>query len=191
MNRRSPWEETSLAGVLVGRPRAFPDERGQFMEIFRASHESVLGLSGPFVQDNFSRSRRGVIRGMHYQRRSPQGKLITVLRGRIWDVVADIRNGSPTFGRWFGVELSEEGRRQLFVPAGYAHGFCALSEEADLMYKATAYYDPSDERGFRWNDPHVTIAWPVTHPIVSPKDAALPFLAEIPAEERPEFSVGS
>ena len=182
-------EPTPLEGVCIFRPRIHADARGRFIEIFRKACYTLAGPPLEFVQDNYSRSNRGVLRGLHYQRRCPQTKLVTVTRGRIWDVVADIRRGSPTFGRWFGIELSEETGAQLLIPAGYAHGFCVLSEEADVVYKCSAYYTPAVERGIRWSDPDLAIAWPVMNPVLSPRDAALPLLREIPLEDLPVYSL--
>lgn len=172
--------ETSLPGVLLVEPRVFSDSRGYFYETFHAERYAKAGIPTHFVQDNFSRSCRGTLRGLHYQEPHPQGKLIQVLAGAVYDVAVDIRRGSPTFGRWYGVELSDENRRQLWIPPGFAHGFCALSERADFYYKCTALYAPDSDRGLLWNDPEIGIAWPIAEPLLSAKDAAAPCLAHAP-----------
>ena len=170
--------ETPLPGVLVVEPRVFGDDRGFLVETYSAARFAEHGLPTTFVQDNHSRSARGVLRGLHYQRRNPQGKLVFVVRGEVWDVAVDIREGSPTFGRWFGMTLSEARRQLLWIPPGFAHGFCVLSESADFLYKCTALYDPADDRGIRWDDPALGIEWPIADPILSAKDRALPSLAQ-------------
>lgn len=167
-----------LDGLLTVAGRSFPDGRGFFQESFRADDWRTAGLP-PLVQDNLSRSRRGVIRGLHYQKSPrPVGKLVRCARGRIFDVAVDLRRGSPTYGRWAGVELDDAGNRMLWVPAGFAHGFCALSGEADVAYKVTDYWSADVDAGVRWNDPAVGIRWPLpeTEIVVSPKDAVLPML---------------
>jgi dTDP-4-dehydrorhamnose 3,5-epimerase len=149
------------------------------METFKASEFAAHGIQAVFVQDNFSHSRRGVLRGLHYQNEpEAQAKLVAVLRGRIYDVAVDIRPGSPNYGRWIGLELSAESRRMVYVPKGFAHGFCALSEEVDVLYKVTREYAPDLDRGILWNDPDIGIRWPIAAPILSPKDAGLPRLSE-------------
>lgn len=166
-------ERTSLDGVLVLEPRVFGDERGYFMEAFNQSRfEALTGQSGHFVQDNQSRSRKGVLRGLHYQIGAhPQGKLVRVLEGEIYDVAVDIRKHSPTFGQWVGATLSADNRRQLWVPAGFAHGFVVVSENAEVLYKVTDWYDPEGERAIRWDDPDIAIQWPIDGPpIVADKD---------------------
>jgi len=165
---------TSLPGVLIIEPRVFNDPRGFFMETYNAGRFLENGLDLQFVQDNHSRSSYGVLRGLHYQEPNPQGKLVRVSHGSIFDVAADIRTGSPTFGQWFGIELSDENKLQLWVPPGFAHGFCVTSERADLIYKCTALYDPKSERGILWNDPALGIEWPVADPILSDKDRTAP-----------------
>ena len=178
--------ETSLPGVRVVEPRVFGDARGFFLERYHAARYAEAGIDADFVQDNHSRSRRGTLRGLHFQRRHPQGKLVEAARGRIWDVVVDLRPGSPTFGRWEGVELSDETHRQLWVPPGFAHGFCVLSDEADVLYKCTGVYRPDDEGGVRWDDPGLGIDWPLDDaPLLSDKDRALPTLAEIATGDLP------
>ena len=156
----------------------FADERGFFLETYNAGRFRELGIGDAFVQDNHSRSRRGVLRGLHYQEPNAQGKLVRCSSGAIYDVAVDIRVGSPTFGKWYGVELSGENRRMLWVPPGYAHGFCALTDDADMIYKCTALYDAKSDRAIAWNDPAIGIRWPLADPIVSAKDAAAPHLAE-------------
>jgi dTDP-4-dehydrorhamnose 3,5-epimerase len=164
--------ETSLPGVLVLEPQVFRDERGFFLETFSAKRLSGTGIPEHFAQDNHSRSIRGVVRGLHYQLEHPQGKLVHAARGRIFDVAVDIRRGSPSFAKWFGVELSDENLWSLWVPPGFAHGFCVLSDEADVIYKCTVPYVQSDDRGIAWNDPLIGIDWPVDNALLSPKDAA-------------------
>lgn len=167
--------ETTLPGVLVLEPEVFGDARGFFLESWNArDFARVTGLDTRFVQDNHSHSRRGVLRGLHYQIRQPQGKLVRVVRGAIFDVAVDLRKSSPTFGRWVGVELSGENHRQLWVPPGFGHGFLVVSESADVLYKATDYYAPEYERSLLWNDPTVGIDWPLggIEPLLSAKDAA-------------------
>ena len=168
---------TTLPGVLLIEPAIFQDTRGHFLETYHAARYAEKGIPGPFVQDNFSHSVKGTLRGLHYQLQHAQGKLVMALTGRIFDVAVDIRKGSPTFGRWVGVELSGDNKRQLYIPPGFAHGFCVVSETADVLYKCTNLYAPKDERGIIWNDPALAIAWPVTGPILSPKDQAYKRLA--------------
>lgn len=171
--------ETKLAGVVLVEPDVFEDPRGYFLETYHAAKYAEEGIRGPFVQDNFSHSIRGTLRGLHYQLKHAQGKLVMALAGRIFDVAADIRKGSPTFGQWVGVELSEENKRQMYIPAGFAHGFCVLSDTSDVLYKCTDVYSRTDERGIIWNDPTLAIAWPVAGPLLSSKDQAYPRLAEM------------
>jgi len=163
---------TDLEGVLLIEPRVLPDARGFFFESYHADRYAAAGLPARFVQDNHSCSTPGTLRGLHYQLRHPQGKLVRVLRGSIFDVTVDIRRGSPTFGRWVGVELSAENKRQLYVPPGYAHGFCVPGEASEVEYKCTDFYAPEDEHGVLWNDPAIGIAWPVKTPLLSEKDRA-------------------
>jgi dTDP-4-dehydrorhamnose 3,5-epimerase len=162
--------ETALPGVLEIEPAVFRDERGFFLEQFNEERFVDRRLPTHFRQDNHSRSRRHVLRGLHYQLRRPQGKLVCVIRGTIFDVAADVRRGSPTFGKWYGVTLSDEEPRCLWVPPGFAHGFCALSDEVDVVYKCTDVYVPGDEGGVSWNDAALAIDWPVKTPILSPRD---------------------
>lgn len=165
--------ETALPDVHIIEPRVFGDQRGFFMETWNRRRYEELGLPADFVQDNQSGSRRGVLRGLHYQIRQPQGKLVWVIAGEVFDVAVDLRRSSPTFGRWVGVTLSAENRRQLWVPPGFAHGFIVTSETAEFVYKCTDYYAPEHERCIRWDDPDLAIEWPLDEtPIVSEKDAA-------------------
>lgn len=164
--------ETAIDGVKIIEPRVFGDERGFFLETFQARrYAEEAGIDLPFVQDNHSRSAKGVLRGLHFQKTKPQGKLVRVVRGEVFDVAVDVRRDSPTFGRWEAVILSEENKRQFWVPPGLAHGFVVLSETADFEYKCTDYYDPSDEACLIWNDPAVGIEWPLAEPQLSAKDA--------------------
>jgi dTDP-4-dehydrorhamnose 3,5-epimerase len=168
---------TKLPGVVIIEPKLHGDERGYFLETFQADrYKELAGIDLPFVQDNQSRSGKGVLRGLHYQIKKPQGKLVRVTRGEVFDVAVDINPESPTYGQWEGVHLSEENHLQFYVPPGYAHGFLVLSDIADFSYKCTDYYDPSDEGGVRWNDPKIAIVWPHSNPIVSEKDSLLPYI---------------
>ncbi len=176
--------ETEIEGLRVFAPRVFEDERGSFMEVYHAARYAEEGLTERFVQDNLSRSRRGVIRGLHFQRRHPQGKLIQVVRGAVYDVAVDLRSGSPTFGQHLGVDLSDTNHRQLWVPPGFAHGFCALSD-ADVLYKCTDVYHPDDEGGLLWDDPALGIAWPVETPMLSDRDLQHPTLAALGPDDLP------
>jgi dTDP-4-dehydrorhamnose 3,5-epimerase len=168
------FAETSLPGVLLIEPDVFADDRGFFMETYHEARFREHGIAAAFVQDNHSRSARGVLRGLHYQEPNAQGKLVRCTRGALFDVAVDIRVGSPTFGKWYGVELSETNRRMLWVPQGFAHGFCALEEGSDLVYKCTALYSGEHDRAILWNDPEIGIDWPFSEPRLSPKDAAAP-----------------
>lgn len=174
-----------MDGLLVITPQVFADSRGSFAESFHEARYRDAGIAGPFVQDNLSRSIKGVLRGMHYQIRRPQAQLLTVLRGRIFDVVVDLRPASPTFSQWFGVELSDDGERQVYMAPGFAHGFYVLSDIADLHYKVSRPYDPHDEGGLRWDDPTVGITWPSGTPLLGPRDAAFPLLTALGAESLP------
>ena len=171
---------TALPGVLLITPRVFGDERGFFLESWNAKAFAEAGLDLKFVQDNHSRSARGVLRGLHYQRARPQGKLVRVTQGAVFDVAVDLRRGSPNFGRWVGFELSDANKAMLWVPPGFGHGFLTLTETADFQYKCTEFYDAADDRGVRWNDPAIGIDWPETGtaPQLSAKDAAAPLLAD-------------
>lgn len=176
--------ETAIPGVLIFEPKIFGDERGFFVETFRESVLIEAGLKATFVQDNQSRSRRGVLRGLHYQLQQPQGKLVRVAQGRVFDVAVDVRRGSATFSQWVGIILDEDAHRQMYIPPGFAHGFVVLSEVADFIYKCTDYYHPQSENGIRWNDPAIGIDWPseiLSELVLSDKDQQLPFLGEQPA----------
>ena len=170
--------ETPLEGVVIVQPTVFGDDRGFFMETYHSARFREAGLPEVFLQDNHSRSVRGVLRGLHYQEPNPQGKLVRAVRGSVFDVAVDIRRSSPRFGSWFGVELTEENRMMLWVPPGYAHGFCVTSEIADVVYKCTTLYEPENDRNIAWNDEEIGIEWPVKAPVLSPKDAAAPRLAQ-------------
>ncbi|MBI5771738.1 MAG: dTDP-4-dehydrorhamnose 3,5-epimerase [Verrucomicrobia bacterium] len=172
-----------LDGPLLIEPKVFGDARGFFLESWSRDRYRDAGLTGDFVQDNFSLSCRGTLRGMHAQNPRAQGKLVSVWQGEVWDVVVDIRRASPTFGRWFGVTLSAENKRQLWVPAGFAHGFVVTSDTALFHYKVTETYSPKDEIGFLWNDPAVGIRWPVENPILSARDTKNPPLRELAPEK--------
>lgn len=177
--------ETDLPGCRIIEPRVFADERGSFHESWNALRYREHGLPDAFVQSNVSVSTRGVLRGLHYQWPQPQGKLVGVLEGEVWDVAVDIRRGSPHFGRWTAVLLSAANHRQFWIPEGFAHGFVVLSERAVFSYLCTAPYVASADAGVRWNDARLAIDWPVAEPLLSPKDAAAPFLDDIPAERLP------
>lgn len=169
----------AIPEVILVEPQRFGDQRGFFMETYQYDTFAANGITPRFVQDNYSRSARGVLRGLHYQLDPfAQGKLLLVVAGEIFDVAVDIRRGSPTFGQWVGEILSAENGRMLYVPPGFAHGFCVLSETADLTYKATDIYQPESEGGIIWNDPHIGIEWPITNPTLSGKDLKLPALAD-------------
>ena len=173
---------TDIPGVVILEPKVFGDDRGFFFESFNArTFAAAVGTDLAFVQDNHSKSRRGVLRGLHYQVERPQGKLVRVVAGAVFDVAVDIRPGSPTFGRWTGVELSADNKRQLWVPPGLAHGFVVRSETAEVLYKTTDYYAPAHERTLRWDDPDLAIEWGLTEPpLVSEKDARGHALAALP-----------
>lgn len=181
------FEKTKLEGVTLCVPEVFRDARGFFMETYHAARYIEGGVRAVFVQDNCSRSSKGVLRGLHYQLHKPQAKLVSCLRGEIFDVAVDIRRGSPTFGQWAGAVLSEENSHQLFIPGGFAHGFCVLSEVAEISYKCSEFYDPRDDRGLRWNDPELGIAWPLAAPVLSGKDAAQPFLKDVAEAQLPVY----
>lgn len=175
---------TPLPGALVVEPRVHGDARGFFIETFHAGRYEAHGLPTHFVQDNWSRSAKGILRGLHFQHPNAQGKLVWCVRGAVHDVIVDVRSGSPTFGRSFGVELSEGNKRQLWVPSGFAHGFCVMSDEADFVYKCTEVYSPQDEQCLLWNDPALGIEWPVATPLLSAKDqkgVPLSQLAKLPS----------
>ncbi len=174
--------ETSLPGVRLIEPDVYTDDRGSFAELWNVRDYGHHGLEAAFVQDNLSRSREGVLRGLHFQNPRPQGKLISVLKGAVYDVVVDVRAEADTFGAWEGQVLSAENARQLYVPEGYAHGFVATSSEVLFHYKCTDFYHPEADRGIRWDDPALAIDWPTEDPILSAKDAGAPALEEMPRE---------
>ena len=173
---------TPMEGLLLIEPLCFQDERGFFLESYERERYQSLGIMENFVQDNYSRSASNVLRGLHYTKEKPQAQILTVMRGKIFDVVVDIRKDSATFGKWFGMELSDEGIRQIYMPHGFAHGFCVLSEHADLHYKVSERYDSNDEGGLAWNDSDVGIQWPIDVPRVSSRDAAHPRLRDLSCE---------
>lgn len=177
--------ETDLPGCVVIEPRVFGDDRGFFFESFNLEKLAPHAIAPTFVQGNVSRSRRGVLRGLHYQWPNPQGKYVSVVEGEVWDVAVDIRRGSPTFGRWTAVVLSAENKRHFWIPEGFAHGFVTLSEHAVFTYLCTAAYDPAADASIRWDDPELGIDWPIAEPALSPKDAAAPALGEVPVERLP------
>jgi dTDP-4-dehydrorhamnose 3,5-epimerase len=184
-------QQTSLAGLLLIEPRCFRDERGFFLESYQEPRYRAAGITDNFVQDNQSRSSKGMLRGLHFQVKRPQAQLVTVMRGRIFDVAVDLRQGSATFGRWFGARLSDEGPRQIYMAPGFAHGFCVLSEFADLHYKVSRIYDHADEGGLVWNDPEIGIRWPIEKPVLSNHDAGYPRLRDITREYLPQMVDGS
>ncbi|MDR4509932.1 MAG: dTDP-4-dehydrorhamnose 3,5-epimerase [Candidatus Brocadiaceae bacterium] len=181
------FKKTAFSEVLLIEPDVFRDSRGFFMEVFHREKYAEAGISQIFAQDNHSHSKKGTVRGLHYQFNHPQGKLVYVITGEIFDVAVDIRRGSPTFGAWTGIHLSAENKQQLFVPEGFAHGFCVLSECADVMYKCTDLYYPDDDFGILWSDKNIGIRWPVNTPIVSEKDRKHPRLNEIPESRLPIY----
>lgn len=177
--------ETELPGCLVIEPKVFGDDRGFFMESWNRERYAALGIGPDFVQSNLSRSAHGVLRGLHYQWPNPQGKLVSVQEGEVFDVAVDIRRGSPHFGRWTAVVLSAENKRQLWIPEGFAHGFVVLSESAQFSYLCTTPYDAQADAGLRWDDPDLAIDWPVSTPSLSAKDAATPLLRELAPDRLP------
>jgi dTDP-4-dehydrorhamnose 3,5-epimerase len=164
--------------VLIVEPQVFPDNRGWLVESFNKRRYAQHGIDVDFVQDNHSSSVKGVLRGLHYQVGTPQAKLVSCVRGRVWDVVVDVRRGSPAFGQWEHFILDAEKKAQVFVPTGFAHGFAALTDDAEVQYKCSTFYDPKGQAGIIWNDPELAIEWPFENPILSEKDAALPRLAD-------------
>ena len=178
-------KETPLPGVRLLTPRVHGDRRGFFMESFHAKTFEHLGLPQLFVQDNHSRSSRGVTRGLHFQRRHGQGKLVRVVTGAVFDVAVDLRTGSPTFGRWFGTILSEDNNLMMYIPEGFAHGFQVITEQADFLYKCTDFYDPEDEGGILYNDPEIAIDWPLRDALVSTKDKGYLPLSKTPRDRLP------
>ena len=180
-------KETKLKGVLVLEPDVFSDDRGFFLETWNSGRYGNAGIQGPFVQDNISFSKRGVLRGLHFQYPQSQGKLIQVLSGGVVDIAVDIRKGSPTFGQWIGEELSDANHRQIYIPPGFAHGFCVISDTAVFSYKCTDYYNPATENGIIWNDPDLKIDWPIKEPILSPKDKEYSRLKDFLPDKLPDF----
>jgi dTDP-4-dehydrorhamnose 3,5-epimerase len=181
-------ETTSLPGVMLIKPQLFHDARGRFFESFQENRYAQHGIQLKFVQDNISYSKKGTLRGLHYQLQHPQGKLVSVLQGKVFDVAVDIRLGSPTFGHSFGCELSYENHHQLYVPPGFAHGFYVLSEDVCFHYKCTDYYHPKDEQGIAWNDPALNIAWPeIAEPVLSEKDKLYVALRDTPIDHLPKI----
>jgi len=172
-------EHTPLAGVKLLIPRVFGDDRGFFMETFNRRTAMQLGIPTEFVQDNHSYSQQGVLRGLHYQHPTWQGKLVRVVAGEVYDVAVDIRPGSPGYGQWYGAWLSGANKRQMYVPEGFAHGFCVTSADAHVLYKCTSLYAPDEDAGVLWNDPDIGIDWPVAEPVLSEKDSAAPRLKDI------------
>jgi dTDP-4-dehydrorhamnose 3,5-epimerase len=171
--------KTPLDGVFIIEPKVFKDARGIFYEVYSAKKYEEHGIPAHFVQDNHSVSEKGVLRGLHYQISPGQAKLVRVTRGEVFDVVLDIRKESPTYGKWWSLHLSETNKLQLYVPEGFAHGFCVLSESVEFLYKCSNYYSPEDERGIMWNDPDLAIEWPIENPIISEKDNVYPRFNEI------------
>lgn len=171
-------EETPLSGLVVIHPQVFGDERGFFMETFSQPKFQALGISPEFLQDNHSRSCKGTLRGLHFQSSPGQAKLVRCVRGAVWDVAVDIRPASPTFGKWHAVELTEENHAMFFVPVGFAHGFCVLTDSADFVYKVSSVYNPKTECGIAWDDPEIGIAWPISSPLLSERDKNNPGLRE-------------
>ena len=186
--------ETDLPGVILVEPDVHRDDRGFFLETYHARRYAAGPIPAPFVQDNHSRSEARTLRGLHTQGEPGQGKLVRAIEGTIFDVAVDVRRGSPAFGDWIGVELSAENFRQLWIPPGFAHGFCVTSASAQVEYKCTEFYDPADEIGIRWNDPAIAIDWPIDEPLLSGKDAAAPLLGELtrlPSYLPPEPKAGA
>ncbi len=177
-----------LPGIILVEPVVHGDERGYFLETFHAGKYKEGGIALPFVQDNLSRSSKGTLRGLHYQIVKPQGKLVYVVSGEIFDVAVDIRKGSPSFMKWFGMTLSSENKHQIYVPPGFAHGFCVLSNTADVMYKCTEQYYQEHDRSLAWDDPDIGIDWPIKDPILSQKDTAAPRLKDISAKDMPIYT---
>lgn len=181
------FTDNDLPGVIIAEPEVFSDPRGFFLETYHRQKYARGGICPVFVQDNHSHSRQNVVRGLHYQLAAPQAKLVYVVSGEIFDVAVDVRRGSPTFGRWAAARLSGENRRQMFIPEGFAHGFCVLSRSADVIYKCSNLYDPQDDYGLLWNDPRIGIRWPVKNPLLSDKDRANPCLDDIAENRLPVY----
>jgi dTDP-4-dehydrorhamnose 3,5-epimerase len=180
--------DTDLPGCCIVEPAVFGDARGYFYESFNAEKYAALGINARFVQSNVSRSVRGVLRGLHYQWPNPQGKLVGVLEGEVYDVAVDIRRGSPTFGRWTAAMLTADNKRQFWIPEGFAHGFCVVSDSATFVYQCTALYDRAADAGIRWNDAQLAIDWPVAEPLLSDKDKGTPFLADVAPGKLPAYT---
>lgn len=178
---------TELPEVLILEPKVFMDNRGYFFESFQSSHYAQNGIKETFVQDNFSHSTKNVLRGLHYQLEEPQGKLVWVTRGSVFDVAVDVRYGSPRFGQWVGIILNDQNHWQLYIPPGFAHGFCVLSNTVDFVYKVTNYYNPQSEYGINWQDDYLNIEWPISNPILSEKDAMHPVIAALDPEKLPLY----
>ena len=178
---------TNLPGVIVFEPKKFGDKRGFFLETFRADVLQDAGINTQFVQDNHSRSSKGVLRGLHYQMTQTQGKLVRVATGAVFDVAVDVRHGSPTFGQWYGAQLDEDNMRMMYVPPGYAHGFVVLSDTTDFIYKCTNYYHPESEQGIAWDDPDIGIKWPITEIALSDKDKNNSRLKDQTSDKLPDF----
>jgi len=180
--------KTPLPGVLVLEPKLHGDSRGFFLETYREDTLKEIGINEHFIQDNHSRSTRGILRGLHYQLTQPQGKLVRVARGAVYDVVVDVRYRSPTFGQWYGNTLDEESMRMMYIPPGFAHSFVVLSDIADFIYKCTDYYHPQSEQGIRWNDPAIAIEWPITDVQLSEKDSNNPLLQDQSEQLLPRYT---
>ena len=179
--------ETEIKGVLVIEPDVFYDDRGFFLESYNQDRFQELGIQSNFVQDNLSLSKYGTLRGLHYQHPHEQAKLVQVIQGAVFDITVDIRTESPTFGKWIGIELSAENKKQMLIPEGFAHGYCVLRDTAVFQYKCSDFYVPDCEGGILWSDPDLAIDWPVNSPIVSDKDSKLPFLRDIPKDRLPFY----
>jgi len=179
---------TSLPDIILIEPDVFKDDRGFFMETFHKKRYADSGIGRVFVQDNLSHSKQGTLRGLHYQLKNAQAKLVYVVTGEIFDVALDIRNGSPTFGKWTGTRLSDKNKKQIYIPEGFAHGLCVLSETADVIYKCTDLYTPGDEYGVFWADPAIGIDWPIENPVLSKKDMRNPQLTKIPDAHLPVYN---
>ena len=184
-------EKTAFQTAWIIEPDAFHDQRGYFMETYHKEKYEQLGLKTHFVQDNLSYSVRGTLRGLHYQHPHGQAKLVQVIKGEIFDVILDIRRGSPTFGQWMGASLSDENKRQFYVPEGFAHGFCVLSETALVYYKCSDFYAPESEGGILWRDPGMGIEWPIPDPLLSEKDRSFPCLSDVPLSRLPVYQINS
>ena len=183
--------QTKLKGVMIIEPRVFNDQRGYFMELYQCERYRENGINCNFVQDNLSYSIQNTLRGLHYQHPHPQAKLVNVIRGKVFDVAVDIRRGSPTFGQWEGVVLSGDNHRQLFIPEGFAHGFCVLSEYAIFSYKCSDIYTPEAEGGIAWNDPRIGIKWPLKNPLLSENNQKYPCLEDLSAEKLPHLNAAA